>query len=135
EIVYSRPYKKGRIIFGTEEDGALQPYGTYWRLGANEATTFEINREIMFAGNSLAPGKYSMYATPGKETWRISINSEANRWGFSEPDHNNDVMSVEVPVTYSDEVTEQFTINIGASGQGAEIILIWDTSIVKIPVM
>ncbi|MEN8251614.1 MAG: DUF2911 domain-containing protein, partial [Bacteroidota bacterium] len=43
EIVYSRPYKKGRIIFGTEEDGALQPYGTYWRLGANEATTFEIN--------------------------------------------------------------------------------------------
>ena len=31
---YSRPYKKGRLIFGAEADDALQPFGQYWRLGA-----------------------------------------------------------------------------------------------------
>ena len=41
EVVYSRPYKKDRLIFGSEEDGALVPFGKYWRTGANAATTFE----------------------------------------------------------------------------------------------
>ena len=35
EVVYSRPYKKDRLIFGSEEDGALVPFGKYWRTGAN----------------------------------------------------------------------------------------------------
>ena len=26
-VTYCRPYKKDRMIFGEEEDGALQPYG------------------------------------------------------------------------------------------------------------
>ncbi|MEJ0056894.1 MAG: DUF2911 domain-containing protein [Bacteroidota bacterium] len=38
KVVYCQPYKKGRVIFGEERDGALQPYGKYWRLGANAAT-------------------------------------------------------------------------------------------------
>ena len=37
-IDYSRPYKKGRLIFGEEADEALQPFGQYWRLGANAAS-------------------------------------------------------------------------------------------------
>ncbi len=37
-IPYSRPSVRGRLIFGTEEQKALQPYGKYWRLGANEST-------------------------------------------------------------------------------------------------
>ncbi|MEI9917434.1 MAG: DUF2911 domain-containing protein [Bacteroidota bacterium] len=38
-IPYSRPSVRGRLIFGSEEQGALQPYGKYWRLGANESTS------------------------------------------------------------------------------------------------
>ena len=37
-ITYSRPYKKGRLIFGNESDGALVPYEKYWRTGANNQT-------------------------------------------------------------------------------------------------
>ena len=36
-VLYSRPQKKGRVIFGD-----LQKYGEVWRLGANEST------EVMF---------------------------------------------------------------------------------------
>jgi hypothetical protein len=37
-VSYSRPSVRGRVIFGTKEQNALQPYGAYWRLGANEST-------------------------------------------------------------------------------------------------
>jgi hypothetical protein len=34
-VVYSRPYERGRSnIFGSEESGALVPYGQRWRTGA-----------------------------------------------------------------------------------------------------
>ena len=38
EVVYSRPFKKGRLVFGPEKDGALVPFRNYWRTGANAAT-------------------------------------------------------------------------------------------------
>lgn len=44
-LQYSRPYKKGRVIFA-QSDEALQPYGKYWRLGANQATKLTVNRPV-----------------------------------------------------------------------------------------
>ena len=32
-VRYYRPFKKERLIFGEAAQGALVPYGTYWRLG------------------------------------------------------------------------------------------------------
>ena len=40
-ITYSRPYKNDRLIFGEENDGALVPFGVYWRTGANKHTFIE----------------------------------------------------------------------------------------------
>ena len=60
EITYYRPYKKDRLIFGTEAQGALLHYGKYWRLGANFSTTFEVNQSILFSNQPLQTGKYSM---------------------------------------------------------------------------
>ena len=73
ESVYCRPYRKNRTIFGSVEEGALQPYGEFWRMGANEATTLEANRDITFGGKALKAGKYSIYAVPGEEMWRIVL--------------------------------------------------------------
>ena len=134
KTVYYRPYKKGRLIFGAEEDGALQPFGVYWRLGANDATTIEISKDVMFAGQPLKAGKYAVYAYPGESTWQIGVNSKHNLWGKAEPDHETDVLMVTVPVNYTDEVIEQFKINFAATEQGAEMVLKWETSVVKIPI-
>ena len=71
-VEYSRPYKKGRLIFGEESDGALQPYGKYWRLGANAATEITFNRDVNFAGESVKTGTYRMYAVPGPSQWAAS---------------------------------------------------------------
>jgi hypothetical protein len=132
--VYYRPYKKDRLIFGKEEDGALQPFGVYWRLGANDATTIVLNKDVSFGGEELKAGKYAVYAFPGEASWQIGVNSKSNNWGAAEPDHDNDVLMVTVPVTYADEVVEQFKITFEATEQGAEMVLTWDTSVVRIPI-
>ena len=53
EVVYSRPFKKGRLVFGPEKDGALVPFRNYWRTGANAATTFETSNDILFNDQKL----------------------------------------------------------------------------------
>lgn len=132
KVVYCQPYRKGRLIFGEEEAGALQPWGKYWRLGANEATTIELATDVNFGGKPLKAGKYSLYAVPGKETWQIGVNKGANRWGYSEPNYDKDILKIEVPVTYSDEVVEMFTMSFEAAETGTVLVMKWDTSVVKV---
>src|SRR5258707_7380389 len=55
-VVYSRPSKKGREIFGK-----LVPYGKTWRTGANEPTVFENNIDLKFRERELKAGKYSLW--------------------------------------------------------------------------
>jgi hypothetical protein len=47
KVSYSSPSKKGRLIFGREQDNALLPYGKVWRTGANEATLIELARRCL----------------------------------------------------------------------------------------
>lgn len=124
KTVYCQPFKKGRLIFGDSVEGALQPYGQYWRLGANEATTLETSQDIIISNHRLSKGVYSVYAVPGEETWTIGFNEVANRWGASEPDYSKDLFLVEVPVNYTKESKEQFTILINEK----TITFWWDTS-------
>jgi len=132
-IVYCQPAKKGRLIFGEEADEALQPWGEYWRLGANEATTFKSNTDVKIGDHHLPAGFYSIYAVPGKDTWKISINSAAKRWGYAEPNYDKDILTISVPVTYSDQVMELFTMTFEPTDTGADLVMHWDTSIVKVP--
>ena len=62
EVEYSSPFKKDRLIFGNESEGALVPFGKYWRTGANAATTFSTSEDITFGGESLQAGKYSFFS-------------------------------------------------------------------------
>ena len=57
-ITYSRPYKNDRLIFGEEADGALVPYGVYWRTGANKHTFIETDKTLIFGTDTLSSGTY-----------------------------------------------------------------------------
>ena len=72
-IPYSRPSVRGRLIFGTEEQKALQPYGKYWRLGANESTEITVNKDFTFNGQPVKAGTYRMYAVPGATEFEIVL--------------------------------------------------------------
>ena len=134
-VDYSRPYKKGRLLFGDESDGALQPYGQYWRLGANAATEITFNQDILFAGQPVSAGSYRMYAVPGPESFKVILNSELGVFfAFGEADPELDVLTVEAPVTRQSQETEQFTIQINSTGAGAQIDFIWDNILFSVPI-
>ena len=135
QVNYCRPYAKGRIIFGAEEAGALQPYGKYWRLGANEATIFESNQALMFNDKELAAGKYSLYSYPGIDKWVICINKEWERWGAQEADMELDVLRTEVPSNNQADFEERFEISFGQKDSSGVFPMIfhWDKTEVMVP--
>jgi hypothetical protein len=132
-VFYNRPFKKGREIFGS-----LVPYDEVWRTGANEATTFETNKDLLIEGRTLKRGKYSLWTIPGEDAWNIIFNSEYGQWGIGsdgEANRNpkNDVLTTEVIAVRQERVFEQFTISFERVGEDAEMVLIWDKTLVAMP--
>jgi hypothetical protein len=132
-VVYSRPSKKGREIFGK-----LVPFGKTWRTGANEATTFETNSDLKFGDMQLNQGRYSLWTVPGEKTWQVVFNSEIPAWGVNfdgnaQRNPATDALVVETPVVAQNKVFELFTISVEKVGEGAELILFWDKTLVAVP--
>ena len=134
QVDYSRPYKKGRVIFGTEEEGALVPYNNYWRTGANFCTDFYNSSEILFNGNKLDSGKYFLYTFPNKNSWDIILNSDHGRFGFFNPDRENDVLITSVTPISIDEDLEQFEIDFEKIDKNIFLRLRWEKTSVSIPI-
>jgi len=134
-IAYSQPSKKGRLIFGAEEDGALQPYGTYWRLGANAATEITFNKDVTFGGEPVKAGTYSMYAVPGANVFKVALNSATDIFfGVAEADHELDVVTVDAPVQKPASEVETFTIGFSTTDSGVTINFSWDQTMFTVPV-
>jgi len=132
-VFYNRPYKKNREIFGS-----LVPYGKVWRTGANEATTFETNKTITIEGKKLNPGTYSFWTIPDSTTWTVIFNSESGQWGINHKGEANrnpalDVLSIPVHAVKHKRVFEQFTIAFEKVGEEAEMVLLWDNTVVAVP--
>lgn len=132
-VLYNRPSKKGREIFGK-----LVPYDKVWRTGANESTTFETNLDLIIEGKKLPAGKYSLWTIPRADVWSVIFNSQYGQWGINSKaeanrDETLDVLKVEVAPLQQDQVFEQFTIEFEKTGEDAEMILLWDKTLVAVP--
>ena len=132
-VFYNRPFKREREIFGK-----LVPYDKVWRTGANEATTFETNKDLKIEGSTLKAGKYSLWTIPGEETWTVIFNSEHGQWGINSDGQANrnpekDILKVDVLAVRQERVFEQFTIAFEKAGEDLEMVLIWDTTLVAVP--
>ena len=144
-VVYSRPYERGRSnIFGTEESGALVPYGKRWRTGANEATEITLTGDLAVGGQPLPAGTYSLTTVPGAESWAIHFNSALGLSGtarrnpetgrFEQADLGpSDVLVITAPAGTLEEKVEQFTISFDAAEAGADMCLRWITTQVCVP--
>lgn len=133
DVSYSRPYKKERDVFG-----GLVPYGETWRTGANEATVFTTNADLNIKGKELPAGSYSMFTVPAEDSWKVIFNEQTGQWGVDFSGEANkadeqDVLAVEVATVDSPDVFEQFTISFEQMGEEIEMILMWDQTLVVVP--
>ncbi|MFN3426938.1 MAG: DUF2911 domain-containing protein [Candidatus Thermochlorobacter sp.] len=135
KVVYSRPFKKGRLIFGTKEEKALVPYGEVWRTGANEATEITLTKDIKIAGKPLKAGTYSLFTIPHKDKFTVLINSELGLWGHFRMNEKKEVLRFDIPTGETEGEFEAFTIFFSASeGNSTEMMMVWDKTKVVIPI-
>ncbi|WP_423146444.1 DUF2911 domain-containing protein [Rubrolithibacter danxiaensis] len=128
KVVYSRPHKNGREIFGV-----LEQYGKVWRAGANESTEIKFFKDVKLGDKKIEAGTYSLFAIPQKDNWTIIINKQTDKWGAYTYDEAKDVARVTVPVKKSDKVIEDFSIAFKDAPNGASMLMGWDQTIVEVP--
>ena len=128
-IIYSRPQKQGRQIFG-----GLVKYDVSWRLGANEATEIEFFSTATVLGKTVKPGRYILYCIPQETKWTLVLNSNLYSWGL-EQNRKKDLIQFEVPVEKTNLAIEYFTIACEKrSDKSTELVFLWDDVKSKLPV-
>lgn len=133
-VKYSRPSVRGRLIFGPEDQDPLQPYGEYWRLGANEATEVTFTRDVLFNGSPVKAGTYRMYAIPGPNSFEIVLNTEIGKSGANKPEEENDVLRTKAQTQKTTSPVEQFTISLAPQGEGIQMVFEWSDTRFVVPV-
>jgi hypothetical protein len=132
-VIYSRPQKKGRVIFGYDPRKCLREYGKEWRLGANEATEIEFFRDVYISGKKVNKGRYIIYCIPNPEKWTIFLNSNLYTWGLH-MDPSKDIFKTEVPVAEQSPVLEDFTMVFQQAASGADLLMAWGNIKVVLPI-
>ena len=127
-IDYSQPSLKGRTIGKDVEP--MQ--GQVWRMGANEATVFETDKDVTIDGKTLPAGKYSMFGVQGEKDFTIMFNSAWKIWGTQyDGNKDKDVIAIKAKVEKAKDSKEMLTYTIDDSGK---VDLQWGNMIVEFKV-
>ena len=114
-INYSQPSVKGRTI-GKD----LEPLpGKIWRTGANEATVFEVSKDVKVEGKSLAAGKYALFSIDNGKEFTFIFNKVWDTWGAYDYEKNKaqDALVVKVKKGKADKFAERLTFTAANSGE------------------
>jgi hypothetical protein len=128
-ITYSRPMKRGRVIFG----GEIVPWGEVWRTGANEATHFHTDKDLAIGGTPVPAGTYTLWTIPRPEGWTLIINKQTGQWGTIY-DPAQDLTRIEMQDEAPATLEEQFTISLEPKEPGAVLRLRWDDREAWVPI-
>lgn len=129
-VVYSRPQKNGRVIFGE-----LVEYGKVWRLGANEASEIEFFKTVHVNGKKVKKGRYTLYCIPYADKWTIIINKETDTWGSFKYDEKKDLLRADVPIQKQAESLDAFVMAFDKTSTGYNLNIAWDDIRVSMPIV
>lgn len=119
-VAYSRPLKRGRVIFGN-----IVPWNQVWRTGANAATVFTTDKDLVFGSIVVPAGKYTLWTVPTPTGASLIFNSETGQWGT---DYHADKDFARVPLVTRQvsPPVEQFVIGVAPQGSGGVMRFSWD---------
>jgi len=129
-VVYSRPQKKGRDVFGE-----LLKYGEMWRIGANEATEILFYQDVTVGNTKIEAGRYTMYALVNESSWDIHFSTDQDTWGHYRFDPaKTSVAKITVPTKKTSSTVENLSIMFQNGETGADMIIGWDDTMVSVPI-
>lgn len=131
KMVFHRPNVKKRLVWGSESDKAMVPYGKVWRSGANNNTTFEVTQDAMINGEKLPKGKYGFHTIPNKDEWIIIFNEVNDAWGSFSYKEENDALRINVkPEKGSFKETMGFSLE-NVTDNSADVVIEWEN--IRVP--
>jgi hypothetical protein len=128
KVTYNRPSLRGRKV-GQE----LAPYGKVWRTGADAATLVTFDKDVKFGGKNVKAGTYSMYTIPGEKEWTVILNKQTGQWG-TVYDEKQDLVRVTAPAKKNTKSEEVFTIKVDDKANNADLVMMWENTMVSVPV-
>lgn len=130
KVLYSRPYKNDRDVFG-----GLLKFGEEWRLGANENTEISFYQNVEIDGVTIPRGTYTMFADVNNDNWVIKLSTQRHTAGTTNRDMDQDVASFKVMTSETKEVREQLTIGFQKVNEGnVDMIVEWDDTRAVLPI-
>lgn len=129
-VDYGAPSLKGRKAAG----GDLMPYNTWWRTGANEATSFETTGDVEVGKLHVPAGKYTLVTLPAEGQWQLVICKHTGQWG-TERFEADDLGKV--PMMKAALATPQEVMSIGfekTTAKGTQMHIKWETTDVWVPI-
>jgi hypothetical protein len=122
-VNYSSPRMRGRKIFGD-----LVPFGEVWRAGADDATSFVTNVDVIVGGKNVPAGRYTLFTLPTPTKWTLIISKQIGEWGIPYPGEKFDFARMEMKVSKLPSPLENFTISFDQPGSGCTMKLDWETT-------
>ena len=104
EVDYSRPSKRDRVIWG-----GVVPWNTVWRTGANRATHFSTDTDLIIDGVTVPAGSYTLFTWPTQEETQLIISKQTGQWGTVYREEN-DLARIVMRVEQLDQPVEKLSL-------------------------
>jgi len=135
-VNYSAPAVRGRRIFGP--GGVVSRDASYpvWRAGADAATAFHTDADLVVGNLKVPKGDYSIYAlVKDPNAWELIINKQTGQWGLT---YNPALDLGRIPMTMSKPAApiERLRYTLSDVGGGkATLRLEWENHIASVPII
>jgi hypothetical protein len=124
-VDYGAPSVRERKIFG-----GLVPFNQVWRLGANKATHFTTEANLMFGKVEVPAGTYTLFTIPSESGWKLIINKTTGQWGIPyKPEYEKtELARLDMKVAKTSAPVEMMTISLAPAGKGGTLKVEWENT-------
>ena len=122
-VNYSSPRMRGRKIFGD-----VVPFGEVWRVGADDATAFFTNVDLIVGGKNIPAGRYTLFALPTPAKWTLIVSKKIGEWGIPYPGEKFDFALMDMKISKLPAPLENFTISFDQAGSSCTMKLDWEST-------
>ena len=94
---------------------------------------------MKIGNNELKAGSYSLFSIPNQESWQVIFNSTIPGWGVdmsgqAAREEATDALVIEVASINTKSMFEQFTIDFEQMHDEIDMVLMWDQTLVVVPI-
>lgn len=123
-VTYSRPARRGRVIWG-----GVVPWNTVWRLGADFATQFGTDTNLLVGGTPVPAGKYTLWMLPSPDGSLLIINKQTGIFG-TQYNPANDFARIPLRREAMPSNVERLTVGV----DGGQLRIEWGDARYTVPI-